>query len=430
MKLALYIRSVRTSRGAEQVVVAVARGLAARGHTVDLVVEERSGWLLEECAAHEPRVNVVDLAGATDGWLPRRLAQSRALADVLVASGAWPGAGTDFVAPLLRLLRRDDPPLDALLRYADVARPDAIVASLSYPCTVLGLLAPRLRPSLRRVLWIHNHLSVAAARSESRWAQSVPVLMRRLLREADTIVGVSAGVAEDLRTLAGPAAARVRMIHNPGYRAELAARAAEPSGHPWLDAAGPPVVLGVGKLKPQKDFPTLLRAFAALRRGRPARLVILGEGALESELRSLAKQLGVADDVDFAGFVRNPYPLYARAAALAHAAAWEGFGNVLVEALACGCPVVSTDCPSGPREILEGGRFGRLVPVGDAEALAGALAATLDDPPPRAMLRERASAFSLERALDAWERLLAEPRAAREQRAVVTGRDDARTVAP
>lgn len=226
--------------------------------------------------------------------------------------------------------------------------------------------------------------------------RALPDLARRFFPRADAVVASSRGVAEDLARAAGLPRERIVPIHNPVRIGEVRWRAREPAGHPWLDGAGPPVVLAAGKLKPQKDFPTLLRAFARLRRRREVRLVVLGEGAGRPGLLALARELGVAADVALPGFVSNPFAFMARSALFALSSAWEGFANVIVEALACGCPVVSTDCPSGPSEILEGGRFGRLVPVGDPEALAEAMRGTLEAPPDPEALRKRAEEFGIE----------------------------------
>jgi len=174
--------------------------------------------------------------------------------------------------------------------------------------------------------------------------------------------------------------------------------------------------LGVGRLDPQKDFPTLIRAFARVRAQRPARLIVLGAEGHErhskyvAELKALPARLGIADDVDLPGFRHNPFAFMSRAAVFVLSSIYEGLGNVLIEALACGTPVVSTDCPSGPAEILEGGRFGALVPVGDDAAMAAAIAATLDRPPAAATLRERARMFSVERAVDRYLDLMFEER--------------------
>ena len=159
-------------------------------------------------------------------------------------------------------------------------------------------------------------------------------------------------------------------------------------------------MIGAGRLRPQKDFATLIRAFARVRASRRVRLLILGEGPLRGALERLAGEQGVAADVSFTGRVPDAPAWMARAAVFALSSAWEGFGRVLVEALAVGCPVVSTDCPSGPREILGGGAFGPLVPVGDDAALAAAIARVLDHPPDRDFLMQRADAFSLERGVD------------------------------
>jgi glycosyltransferase involved in cell wall biosynthesis len=143
-----------------------------------------------------------------------------------------------------------------------------------------------------------------------------------------------------------------------------------------------PVIVGAGRLQQQKDFPTLIRAFAQLNRARPCRLLLLGDGRERSVLEALIAQLGIGTDVQLPGFQHNPYPFLARADLFVLSSAWEGSPNVLTEALALGTPVVATDCPSGPREVLDDGRFGRLVPVGDADALLHAMADTLDAPLP------------------------------------------------
>ena len=170
--------------------------------------------------------------------------------------------------------------------------------------------------------------------------------------------------------------------------------------HAWFTPGAPRVILAIGKLKPQKDFACLIRAFARVRAIHPARLLILGEGPQREALLSLARKLKVENDVALPGFVANPFAYIGRAAVFVLSSAWEGLSNVIIEALACGCPVVSTDCPSGPAEILDGGTYGRLVPVGDDAALAKAILATLDYPLPRGRLRDRAQLFSVDRAVE------------------------------
>jgi glycosyltransferase involved in cell wall biosynthesis len=173
---------------------------------------------------------------------------------------------------------------------------------------------------------------------------------------------------------------KIKVIYNPVITPELFAKAEEPLDHPWFRPGEPPVVLGVGRLTQAKDFPTLIRAFALVRKERPARLMILGEGEERPKLEALVRELGLEEDVALPGFVGNPYKYIARAGVFVLSSAWEGLPTTLVEALALGTPVVSTNCKSGPEEILEEGRWGRLVPVGNIEELAKAIGESLSMP--------------------------------------------------
>lgn len=226
--------------------------------------------------------------------------------------------------------------------------------------------------------------------------------MRHYFPRNDGIIAVSHGVANDLARLIDWPAQRIQVAPNPVVTPELEELARAPLDHSWLAPGSPPVILGVGRLEPQKDFPTLLRAFARVRAQRPVRLVILGEGKLRDELQRLADELGVAGDVQFPGFAKNPYAYMARAALFVLSSRWEGSPNSLTEALAIGTPLVSTDCPDGPREILEEGKHGPLVPVGDVERLAQAMLQTLNNPPDRARLRAAAQRYTLERSATAY----------------------------
>jgi glycosyltransferase involved in cell wall biosynthesis len=248
------------------------------------------------------------------------------------------------------------------------------------------------------VMRLGTNLSAALADRHPlrRWLRIAPV--RRSWRHIEHIVAVSDGVAEDTARLARYPRERISVIRNPVITPALAERAAAPCPHPWLaDAAqaAAPVIVGAGRLERQKDFPTLLRAFALLRAQRPARLLILGEGAWRGRLLDLAATLGITADLDLPGFEPNPYPYLAGARVFALSSAWEGSPNVLTEAMALGTPVVATDCPSGPREILADGRFGPLVPVGDAAALAAALAQVLEAPAEPAILKAAVHEYGL-----------------------------------
>ena len=233
------------------------------------------------------------------------------------------------------------------------------------------------------------------------WSWVLWGVMRSLYRRADLIVAVSQQLANDLVMELNLLAEKVVAIPNPLSVEEIRGAAMDPVSHRFF-SEGVPVLIAVGRLYPQKDFPTLIRAVADLRERRDVRLIVLGEGPARSELEALVKSLGLSDVVDLPGFVSPPWPWMARADVFALSSWAEGWPNVLAEALALGVPVVATDCPTGPREILDGGRFGRLVPVGDVSAMSAAIEAMLDDPPDRAILRGRADEWSTERVIDAY----------------------------
>jgi glycosyltransferase involved in cell wall biosynthesis len=283
-----------------------------------------------------------------------------------------------------------------LARYLDRQQPDIVLASKT-PTNLLALWARRLSAARSRIVVAeHSQLSQSIARSRKwRWRYIGP-LVARAYAEADAIVCVSNGVADDFARTSGLPRARLSTIYNPVIPADLPARAAEPPPHPWLATPSDvPVVVAAGRLRPEKNFPMLLEAFARLRAQRPLRLLVLGEGRERPRLEAAAHALGIAADVALPGRVSNPYAAFARASLFVLSSDSEGLPNVLIEALACGCPVVSTDCPSGPAEILQGGRYGRLVAPGNAADLAAAMEATLAAPLPAALLRERGQAFSV-----------------------------------
>jgi glycosyltransferase involved in cell wall biosynthesis len=292
----------------------------------------------------------------------------------------------------------------ALARYLRSLRPQGLIAGGNDPnfTAVVGRAVARV--SIPVIVSHQANLSLEAQGKPSlRW------VARFIYPWADGIVAVSQGVADDLSRVAHLPAQRITTIHNPAVRPEIQTKAREPLSHSWFAPGEPPVVLGVGRLHRQKDFPTLVRAFAHLRKVRKARLVILGmakKPERRTALIELAAELGVADDMALPGYVNNPFAYMARASVFALSSAWEGLPTVLIEAMACGCPVVSTDCPNGPCEILEGGKYGPLVPVGDAAALAQAVLSVLDAPPDPEQLRTRAADFSADTAVDRYLEVL------------------------
>ena len=280
--------------------------------------------------------------------------------------------------------------------YLDRERPNALLAMLIPSAAAATMAAQFARHRVRIVGTLH-----AKVRSR-RWLDHA----RRSYSRVDAAVGVSRGVASELTEAVGVPIGRVHTIYNPVVSDALVRDVDQPAGHAWLDNPGPRVILAAGRLSKQKDFPTLLAAFARLRERCPARLIVLGKGRLRPELLVHTQQLGLSEHVDFPGFVQNPYAFMAKASLFVLSSRFEGLPTVLIEAMACGCPVVSTDCPFGPDEILEDGRWGELVPMGDAKALSEAMLRTLENPRPSDALRKRASFFGIEQAVTRYEELL------------------------
>jgi glycosyltransferase involved in cell wall biosynthesis len=336
--------------GAERVLLLLAEAFAARGFAVDLVAAQGQGELASQVPAC---VRLIDLG-------------------VSRVAAAMPG--------LVRYLRRN--------------RPESLLSALTH-VNCMALAARALAGSRSRVVvGEHSMMSHVSGSDAGLRDRLMPRLARFAYRFADGIVAPTAGAAEDLAQVLSLPMDRIRVIHNPVVSPRLTALAAAPLEHPWFQAGAPPVIVAAGRLAPEKDFRTLLRAFALLRSRVDARLIILGEGKERGDLERLAQDLAVAAHVTLPGFVDNPYPYMRQAAVFVLSSTFEGFGNVLVEAMACGTPVVSTDCPGGPTEILAGGKWGRLVPMRDPKALSDAIAQALERPGGDA--RPRALDFSLE----------------------------------
>lgn len=223
----------------------------------------------------------------------------------------------------------------------------------------------------------------------------------KLYPYADNLLVISKGSADDLADYTGFPRERIEVVPAPVIPAALLTETRPRPAHPWFQPGEPPVILGVGKLAPGKDYMTLIRAFAKVRKAKECRLVIIGKGKQEGELYALAEALGVRNDVDLPGFQPNAYDFMAHAALFVHTSLLEGLGFVIIEALAVGTPVVATDCPSGPREILQEGKYGPLVPVRDHERLAEAMLATLNHPHPAEFLKEAAQPYEIERSATA-----------------------------
>ncbi len=277
--------------------------------------------------------------------------------------------------------RHTYPALWPLARYLKREKPDAVLA-VKHRAIVTAVLAGIFSSFKGRIVGnIHTTVSASLAYSNFMKRFTYTGEMRLFYRFAHTIVGVSKGVADDIMDITGLGRERVKAIHNPVLTPEIFEQAKQPLDHPWFTEDQIPIIMGIGRLTRQKDFHTLIRAFSEVRKVRPCRLIILGEGTDLESLRSLARESGVSEAIDFPGFQKNPYAYLSRSNLFVLSSRWEGFGLVLVEAMALGIPVVSTDCPSGPGEILKDGKYGHLVPVEDPSALAKAMIDTLSKPP-------------------------------------------------
>ncbi|MBW2275158.1 MAG: glycosyltransferase [Deltaproteobacteria bacterium] len=382
--VAIFIRSLYGSGGggAERMMVNLATGLAELGHRVDLLLGRAEGPYLDEISSSVRCINL-DVGGAVTAipTLARR-------PDLL--RGLWPlgfGAIAHWAFGAI----------PGLVHYLREEHPAGMITALNNS-NIAAVCA-------REIAGVDTRLMITERNTLSEVVRQVPKLKNRVLPRlvrtyyplADVMGAVSQGVADDLARVLDVPAETVHVTYNPVVDSDLPKRAAEPVDHPWLQGEGPPVFLGVGKFKAQKGFDLLIRAFAKVRAEIPSRLVIIGEGKQRAALEELRDELGLSDDVDLPGFANNPFAYMARASVFVLSSRFEGLPGVLIQAMASGAPVVSTDCPSGPREILRDGELGPLVPVEDVEALAAAMKTACATPVDTGRLRARADDFSVRR---------------------------------
>jgi len=302
------------------------------------------------------------------------------------------------------------PSLMAVVRYLKTERP-AVMLSDKDRVNRTALLAKYIAGGdTRLVLSSGTTISIdlATRGAFERWLQRTS--MGKLYGYASQVIVTSKGVADDMAGYTGLARGKISVVPSPVVPASCFEEQLPRPDHSWFKKGEPPVILGVGELCMRKDFQTLLRAFAKVRAQQPCRLVILGKGRQREELGQLATELGVGDDVDFAGFQPNPYAFMQHAALFAFTSKWEGLGFVIIEALAVGTPVVSTDCPSGPSEILQDGHYGRLVAVSDVDGLASSIVKTLDNPLSSDILKQAARPYEIEASTDAYLEALGLPK--------------------
>lgn len=354
-RLALFIPSLRGG-GAERVFLLLAQGFTEHGIQVDFLAAEATGPFVEHIP---PGVRLIDLG------CPRTITALPKLAGYL---------------------RRE--------------RPEVLISGMHH-ANVVAALARKVSRSPVRLVWtVHNPPAYAAQHAKTwRSRYAVLFLARHLISETHRVVTVSKGIAGELAPILRVPVERFRPIYNPVAVDDIARQAQETPDHPFFAPGEPPVVLAVGRLQPVKNFGLLIEAARRLQAMTPCRLLILGEGPERPQLEAQLRAAGMDPKLSLPGFSPNPFACMARAGVQVVSSAWEGFGNVIVEALACGTPVVSTNCPYGPAEILGDGEWGRLVPPDDPEAMARACRETLAEPPQPDRCRQRAAAFSLDNVI-------------------------------
>lgn len=336
--------------GAEHGVVNLANGFIRQEYLVDLVLTRAQGVLL---ASVDPNVHVVDLEseGVVKSLLP--------LARYLKTNSPRFLISAQTHASLIAMWARTLSCVDTWNILVEVT-----TMSLNYG----------LEPGFRNKL--------------------IPIFARLFYRFADAIVCLTRGIEEDLRKMTALKDKIIYRIYNPVLPDDIFEKMNEKVDHPWFDGSSVPILVTLGRLTAAKDHPNLLRAFALARDQREIKLLILGDGAERGKLESLAKSLKIENDVHFLGFVKNPYPYLTQSDVFVLSSAWEGLSHVLIEAMACGLSIVSTDCKSGPVEVLEDGKYGILVPVGDSMALAQGILEALDASPNIEQLQRRSQEFT------------------------------------
>lgn len=346
--------------GVQQIILNLSSGFAAKGYEVDLLV----GWSQDKMVRSLPeKVKLIELE------------KKKAL----------------FMLP-------------DLVSYLRSSSPSVLITAQTH-INIVGVIAKSLSMN-RTKLIICEHNDMRAVIRNHPKEKYRPILAHWLYPKADSIVAVSNGVADSLVEAAGIQRQKIQVIYNPVISENMDELAIEPPSHPWFKEDRQNTILAIGRLEKQKDFCTLLRAVSLVHRTTPVRLVILGEGSQRTVLSDLAEELSISDIVSMPGFVLNPYSLMKRASVFVLSSRFEGFPGALVEAMACGVPVVSTDCQSGPEEILANGKFGRLVQVGDHLAMAEAIKLTLDDPGQLDASTRRGKEFTIKNSVNAYSTLI------------------------
>lgn len=394
--------------GGERTVLTLAGALLERGYPVDLVLLRLRGSY-KRTIPDGLRIYYRRRKRTTDPNLlaycrERRIEAHPLAVDLIATCSAW--RPLQRLHPGVRLKWAQIRAAVAIARYIREAQPRLLFAAMP-PANCAAILGAELAKACIPVIAsIHTNVDVG---------ESYKGRGREIARStdpgADAVVAVSQGVARTAIETLGVDARKTHVIYNPAPVSEIRRLADREVRHPWFQDSGIPIVLSVLAQRSEKDWHTLVSAFGIARRKANARLAILGylSADYRNRIASLAQKMGIEDDIAFLGFVENPFSYMRRAALFVLSSRHEGLANVLIEAMACGTPVVSTDAPYGPAEILEGGRWGPLVPVGDAEALAAAMVGSLESSAVSASaLQRRAGDFSTERLVPIYEELFRE----------------------
>jgi|AntDeeMinimDraft_5_1070356.scaffolds.fasta_scaffold00748_11 glycosyltransferase involved in cell wall biosynthesis len=352
--------------GAEKTMITLANEFSSRGHTVDLLLGKAEGPYKDKVSDD---VRIIDFDAPE-----------------------LPGFALSSSIPYI-------------IKYIKLKQPDVIISAL-FPANLVNIIATKIsNTDTISIISEQNRLSRHLEHTSSKERLTLPSLIRFIYPKSDVVTAVSQGVASDLSTISGIPQEQIEIAHNASMDPDIEHLATEDVDHKFFDT-GYPVIIAVGNLTKQKDFETLLRSFAKVQENKQSRLIILGEGEKREELEQLRHRLGLDDMVDLPGFVNNPYAYLQQSSLFVLSSKWEGLPTVVIEALACGCPIVSTDCPSGPSEILKDGEYGTLIPVGDDKEMSTAILRMLEDPTPSDKLKERANDFSTEAAAERYLELI------------------------
>jgi glycosyltransferase involved in cell wall biosynthesis len=353
-KISFFIPSLRGG-GAERVFVNLANEFSKRGLNVDLVLSQKEGPYLKDVSE---KVNIIDLKS------------SRILFSLF---------------PLIKYLRKE--------------KPDYIISTLTH-VNIISIVANKIfKTKAKIVIRQASYFSFSKNRT-------VKLIAKLTYKKADKVIALSQQMKADLIKSANVPENNIVVINNPIFNDFIRQKLKEETNIDWLENKNYPVILGAGRLTKQKDFITLINSFSILRKERKLKLIILGEGECREKLENLVEKLKIENDVYMPGFVNNPYKFISKADVFVLSSIWEGCPNVLLESLSCGTPVVSTDCPGGSNEILENGKYGKLVPVGDVNILAEAIEETIENPIDKDILQKRARYFSAEKAVEKYLKII------------------------